>query len=276
MYKYKRKNKISVKSAEKIILENLEYSNYSSMEVLRKSPKKSKSQLIKFYDFNNDLSCREEAEKGKDYDHRFSVENLMDFQTKWQGTTARPIKTIDGISIEVEMPKNADVMALVTYEAVFEDSYNSLEQAVSGISVVDAYPLFITAVNKGIAAIEASLRDGADTHNLRNPENKLIDNFTNKTSFTDKIDKWIPKITGKRFNKSNKVWQSFKRLRKLRDDNDQHIKGAYAFSTDEILELMNIYKFGIVQFLFELDRLFDRRTSSLIIRAQYFPEVEKI
>ena len=61
----------------------------------------------------------------------------------------------------------------------------------------------------------------------------------------------------------------------FRSDNDQHIKGAYAFSSDEILKLMNLYKYGIAQFLFELDRLFDRRTSSLIIRAQYFPEIEK-
>lgn len=274
--RYQRKNRISVKAAESILLENLEYSHYPSMEVLRNSPKKSKTQLQKFYNFNNEVSSRDEAEKGKDYDHRFDIENLMDFGTKWQGTAAKPVKIIDGVSVEIETPANADVMALVPYEAVFEDSYNSLEQAVSGISVIDGYPLFISAVNKGIAAIEASLRDGADTHNIRNPENKLIDNFNNKISFTDKIDKWIPEITGKKFDKSNKVWSSFKRLRKLRDDNDQHIKGAYAFSSDEILELINIYKFGIAQFLFELDRLFNRRTSSLVIRAQYFPDVEKL
>ena len=74
--------------------------------------------MIKFYDYNNDLSCRQEAEKGKEYDHRFSIENLMDFKTKWQGTSAKPVKIIDGNSFEVEMPENADVMALVDRKSV--------------------------------------------------------------------------------------------------------------------------------------------------------------
>ncbi|AYV34220.1 hypothetical protein [Erysipelothrix rhusiopathiae] len=276
MNRYERKNKITVKSATMIILENMQYSNYSSMEVLRRSPQKSKTQLEKFYNFNNKVSLREEAEKGKNYEYRFSIENILDFGTKWQGTSIRPIKIIDGESYEAKVPHNADVIAMVSYEAVFEDSYKSLEQSVSGISIIDSYPLFLSAVNKGIAAIEASIRDGLDTYNVRHPNDMLVDNFENKVSFNEKIDIWIPKITGKKFDKSTIVWDSFLKLKKLRNDNDQHIKDAYGFSSDEVLKLMNIYKYGIAKFLFELDRLFDRRTSSLIIRAQYFPEIVKI
>lgn len=76
MNRYERKNKITVKSATMIILENMKYSNYSSMEVLRRSPQKSKTQLEKFYNFYNKVSLREEAEKGKNYEYRFSIENL--------------------------------------------------------------------------------------------------------------------------------------------------------------------------------------------------------
>lgn len=67
-----------------------------------------------------------------------------------------------------------------------------------------------------------------------NKKDILIDNKQNKVSFENKIDDWIPIITGKKFDKSDKEWESFLKLKKFRDDYDQHFKGFYCFEYENI------------------------------------------
>lgn len=272
MYKIKRGEKISLKDAKSIILQNLEHSNYDSIRAIKKyGVKTNENQLTKFYDRNKEISLSKIASKGTDYNHRFDLENLLDFNP--MSTLSKPgmmgiTKTINGIDYPIEIPKNAHVVAMVSYEAIFADSYNAFEKSIQETSISD----FITAVNKGISSIENSIRDAADGYNLVNEE-KLKDDKFHKITFDGKIDEWIPIISGKKFDKGDRVWQSYKILNKFRDDKDQHFKGGYGFNWDEIVELKNLYKFGIAQFLFRLDRIFSRRTSSLVIRAQYYPKI---
>jgi hypothetical protein len=95
----------------------------------------------------------------------------------------------------------------------------------------------------------------------------------------DKIDEWIPIMTGgKKLNKGNQRWEHYKKLRTVRDQQQAHLK-APALGSDyrKLAKSLNIFRTGIAGMLLELHILFgDRNVPATIIRHAYLPDVEYV
>ncbi len=260
-----KKEKISKISAKNMILDMIKYSDYNTLRYKNLSDE----MLIQIH-----TRCTGEefdiiAERTRIFENPINnYENLSDRGKMITNSGGNVIISRNGV--QKSLPTGPTEFIDIPYNGLFIDSYNNFKRAISENNISD----FITAVTKGISAIENCLREASEKYNISNPQNPLIDNKQNKISFDDKIDIWIPIISGQKLNKNNKIWSSFLQLRSLRDNKDQHFKGEYAFSYEEICKYMNIYKYGIAGMLFELEKIFDNRISSLIIRAKYFPEIE--
>ncbi len=272
--KFEVKKTISVKDAENIILENLQYSNYSSINAIKKyGIGKSKVQLTEFYNINNEQTLRDTARFNRNYEWQYEIENVADWSETFYLSTPNMMEiftTHEKGTYVYDIPKNSDVITKSTYLALFLDSYENFERSIQRGSLSD----FNSAVNKGISAIELSLRDAALIYNDTSSDKIDVDE---RIPFNEKIDKWIPIITnGKKFDKSGRIWNSYMMYRKHRDDYDQHLKTPYAFNYEELCSLMNQYKFAIPGMLFELDILFKRRISSAVIRTKYYPQISVV
>ena len=76
--------------------------------------------------------------------------------------------------------------------SAYETAEEHLERAITEASFSDLE----SAIVRGIAAIESFLSGQIGIWNRAHPGEKIIDSRDTKVSFDDKIDKWIPKMTG--------------------------------------------------------------------------------
>lgn len=164
--------------------------------------------------------------------------------------------------------------AIITsaYRNLYETASENLDRAVKKVSYADLQ----SAVTAGISSVEAYINYRVEKWNAQNPNEQLIDLKNQKVSFDDKINKWIPKMTGgKRLNKSLKNWPHYKLLRGIRDNVTVHAKeSSYTRSVYEIAEAINMFKTGIAGLLIQLHDLFDEKIPSNIIRDYFAPDVE--
>jgi hypothetical protein len=163
-------------------------------------------------------------------------------------------------------------IALSTYWAHAETSVKSRTRAVEASSFSELQ----IAITNGIASIEAFVSHRAEIWNTSNPQDKLIDSFAGKVSFSDKIDVWVPKMTGgHNLDKSLRNWTDFQELRKIRDDVSIHPKASgMGTSYAELSKNLNLLKTGIGGLLIQLHLLFGERIPAVIIRLFFAPEVE--
>ncbi len=160
-----------------------------------------------------------------------------------------------------------------SYMGLFEQAVEDYKRCLES----GRYGDFLSCVSNGVASVEAYLNQEVRVHNRRNPGKELVDNKHNKVSFDDKIDRWIPIMTGgKKLDKGNQRWEHFKRLRAIRDGNQAHVKTAVLGANYRQLgELLNLFRSGIAGILLDLHILFDdRATPAVVIRYAYLPEVE--
>jgi hypothetical protein len=158
-----------------------------------------------------------------------------------------------------------------TYKARFEAALEHLERAIDELSYNEA----LSAVTMGIASVEALLSDQAEKGNAGHPSSALNDSRENKVSFDDRIDQWIPLMTGgQRLNKDG-FWGDFKILRGIRDDTSIHPKErSYTRSIRDIADIANRFRTGIALFLIGLHNLFDLDLPANVVRAYYAVDVE--
>ncbi len=280
-------NRISRRDAKNLVLDMIRYNDYfhyrekhrvlsdevivkSHNEFNRKNGGKSfdkyVEQAMTFYIYENGLFL---------YNHVEFYENVLDYskiEFKSHDANSNANKMIiNEISNKVgEKISSYGQAVLIPYEGIFLDSFNYLFKAINNSDVED----FVSSINRGIASIENVLRYYALKYNNEIGKEELVDDKYNRVSFNEKIDLWIPKITGKKLDKSSINWQSFNKLKKFRDDNDQHFKGQYIRDYNEIIVLMNLYKYGIAGLLFDILKLFDSHISAPIIRAKYIPKIK--
>lgn len=274
---FQKKEKISQKNSTDMILDNMIYSNYKTMVFIKNyNIPINKKILISHFNYNSDKTIEDYAKEARDFSKYCVLENILDYNPKWKTKGGFNVVRLIGDEIIASTEKlNKDVekraveIAINSLDGIFYDSYNCFNRSTENSDISD----FISAVNKGISAIEHSIKIAAADFNFLNKKDILIDNKENKVSFEKKIDDWFPIITGKKFDKSDKEWESFLKLKKFRDDYDQHFKGFYYFDYENVCNLMNLYKCGIAGMLFKLKKMFNHRISSLIIRAKYYPEI---
>jgi hypothetical protein len=165
-------------------------------------------------------------------------------------------------------------IALSTYWAHAETSVKSRTRAVEASSFAELQ----IAITNGMASIEAFISHRAEIWNTSNPQDKLIDSFADKVSFSDKIDVWVPKMTGGRnLDKSLRNWMDFQELRKIRDDVAIHPKASgMGTSFTELAKNLNLLKTGVGGLLVQLHLLFGERIPSVIIRLFFAPEAEVV
>ncbi len=152
-----------------------------------------------------------------------------------------------------------------------DESFSQFETAVGRSS----YHGFLSAVTVGIAAIESYIRYRAEIWSRANQSSQLTDSSENRMSFDDKIDSWIPTMTGSSLEKGDQVWYSFRILRQLRDDEFVHMKsGASAITYRELAKHMNHFRHGISRLLLRLQMMFGESCPSRIIRLANSREVD--
>src|SRR5262249_28733514 len=124
----------------------------------------------------------------------------------------------------------------------------------------------------------AYINHQANNWNATHPEAVLTDSKQDKVSFDDKIDKWIPLMSGgKRVDKSDSRWAHFKMLRGTRDDAAIHIKTSHrGVSFADLARLINMMPTGMAGLLMHLHEIFEEPVPAKIIRGVFAPEVEVV
>ena len=167
-----------------------------------------------------------------------------------------------------------ETLVFSVYWANFESAVAARDRAVMNGSFLD----YQNAIVDGIASIEGYINHRAEIFNNANPIKMLHDSAENKISFLDKIDNWVPVMTGRaKLNKGGNEWRNFLALKQIRDDIKTHSKLTnYSISFVKQAEMVNLFRTGIAGLLIELHILFKEKIPSIIIRARYSPDVEAI
>jgi hypothetical protein len=159
------------------------------------------------------------------------------------------------------------------YLGLFEQAVDEFNRCLNSKQYGD----FLSCISNGVASIEGYLGQKVKSHNKHNPGKALIDNKQNKVSFDDKINKWIPILTGgTKLNKGTQRWEHYKKLRNIRDQQQAHLKAA-ALGADyrKLAKMLNLFRTGIAGMLLDLHIVFgERNVAATIIRHSYLPEVE--
>ncbi|MDP2853828.1 MAG: hypothetical protein Q8O28_06245 [Smithellaceae bacterium] len=165
-------------------------------------------------------------------------------------------------------------ITLSTYWAHAETAYKARTDTVEASSFTELQ----TAIVSGMASIEAYINHRAELWNNTNPKEMLADSFTKKVSFDEKVDVWIPKMTGgTKLDKGTRNWMDFQELKKIRDNVSIHSKvSGMGTSFAELAKNANIIRTGISGLLIQLHILFKERIPSVIIRFFFAPEAEVV
>ena len=88
----------------------------------------------------------------------------------------------------------------------------------------------------------------------------------------------MPKMSGGgKIDKTDQVWNDFKSLKRVRDDNAIHPKlPGQGISYKDFANQINAFRLGIAQLLANLHLLLGLPVPSVIINAIYMPDVEVV
>jgi hypothetical protein len=174
----------------------------------------------------------------------------------------------DGSMVDVSGPiESGSDFTLANYWAKFEFATGQLVRAAQSQQFSDV----LAAVTAGISSIDNFVIELATSWNFSHPDGTRFDPGEH-SSLSDRLDTWIPIITGDRYDKGGRSWQAHLRLRKFRNDWDQHDKSTYRVTTPALLvDLGNDFGPGIAEVLFDLHVLAGRRVPAIIVKYKYFP-----
>jgi hypothetical protein len=154
------------------------------------------------------------------------------------------------------------------YWALFEISKEDFENSIKSGS----RERFLAAVNAGIAAIESFLNHQYMILKKVSEENPAL-----RHNLERKIKEWPIELTEKKFPLLGKNWSTFLHLKKMRDENFQHMKTTSTGITNkDTLSNLNSFKHGIPRLIFDLHIHFKCRCPCSIIRMCHYPEIELV
>lgn len=155
------------------------------------------------------------------------------------------------------------------YLDIFENAAAELERSVQG----NSHRAFLTAISDGIASIEGYITYQAD----RRGGKKFRDSKQEKVSFEDKINEWIPQITGRKLDKGGVNWNHHNQLRSIRDNFQAHPKThLYGITYSEICRRMNLFPTGIAGLLFDLHIAFNDLVPAQVIHGYFLPAIQYV
>ena len=200
-------------------------------------------------------------------------ENLIG--STWTASEGAKLSVIDKLDGQTKSEvQGPGTLTVSTCWGHFEEALRARDRSVESSS----YSEYQNAVVAGIASIEAYINYRAEIWNKLNPSENLFDSPSNKVSFEDKIDNWVPKMAeGKKLDKSIRNWRDFKELRKIRDHVSIHPKPvSYGISFSDLAEKINMFRTGIAGILIQLHKLFKEPIPAKIIRSFFSPDVEVV
>jgi hypothetical protein len=166
-----------------------------------------------------------------------------------------------GEDVVVETPA---VLETATYAARFHTAVSAWRRAVERHSHAE----LLSALGDGIASVESFLNVNALAWNKRYPERRLTK--LHKTSFADKVDVWLPAMTGASVDEPFRAHLA--EMKRYRDDVAIHQKHSVAAMTlSELARLLNLFTTGIAVPLFQMHQLLRRQVPSFIVRAAFAP-----
>jgi len=231
---------------------------------------------VKRYFDEEGWDYRDVVEECRDKDENVPfLENLIGSGYTIDSTGGR-VSYVDKSGEEIVIGENEGPggFSYPSYAGLFERAVKDFNRCLDSADFDD----FLSCVSFGVSSVEAYLHQEVKVYNKCHPGKELIENKQNKVSFDDKIDKWIPIMTGKRLDKGNQRWEHFKKLRAIRDGNQAHVKVAVLGANHHRLgKLLNCFSTGVAGMLLSLHVLFDDHTTpATIIRHAYLPPVEMI
>lgn len=125
----------------------------------------------------------------------------------------------------------------------------------------------------GVVSLDAYFLCHTPRWNKEHPEDQLLDTSKHRTSFKQKLETWLPKLTGVKFPFDGDTWRDFTYLQGIRHDEVIHPKSdAGAVTLEDLAKRVNTFRTGIADFLYRLHLPFRMRVPSSIIRACFLPE----
>jgi hypothetical protein len=199
-------------------------------------------------------------------------ENLLGSTWELEGVTMSRVDLSTGEPIS--SGKSPGVYSSEGYWASFEAAVAARDRSIDERSLNEIQNAFV----RGCSSIEGYILMKSDMWNRRNPNDQLVDTREFKTSFDDKIERWIPKMSsGRKLDRSTNHWSDYKRVRGIRDHMTIHPKSPGVGATfDELAEMINLFRTGVAGFLIDLHDHFGDRIPATIIRARYAPLVEVV
>lgn len=214
------------------------------------------------------------AEQCRDYNvHVPYFENLL--TSTWRTVGSPKVSLVDRTTgHESGAIEGPGIVTTSVYESRLGAACAARDRAVE----YDSFEEFQGAIAKGIAALEAFIADRANEWNAQNPSQKLRDSKQDKVSLDDKLDEWVPLMSGgQRIDKGDQRWAHFKILRGIRDTKEIHPKGGGQLVTlEELADQINMFRLGIAGMLAQLHVIFRVTAPRAQIRALYQPDVEVV
>lgn len=258
--------KISRKTSHDMILMFARYGNHGEKAVFKSDADVKRYMEHRGIDFQNLVElCRNFKENIPFF------ENLVG--STWTISSGCEAAVVDKLNGKEKcVVEGPGTIASSTYWAHAETAYKSRTNAVEASSFAELQ----TAIVSGMASIEAYINHRAELWNNTNPKEMLTDSSTSKVSFGEKIDVWIPKMTGgTNLDKSDRNWMDFQDLKKIRDHVSIHPKASgIGTSFSELAKNANIIRTGIAGLLIQLHILFKEQVPAVIIRFFFAPEAE--
>ena len=135
-------------------------------------------------------------------------------------TETRPARRYLGVDKRSDDP-DGGVITKRVYHAKFRAA---CELLISAARSSDVFEVLLSAISKGLPSIDSFIVELATAWNFGHPQHAPFDIQEHTLNAADRIDRWVPTITGKRFDKSTRNWRDYKMLIAVRNDFDQHPK----------------------------------------------------
>jgi hypothetical protein len=254
-----------------------------AQRINQKTAKKVLSEVIRFGNWRPAPFITQSLlrEHGPDYETilsraQFILEPIPNFENSARSTW----RTHGNVSLMRDLPDGRSVLIAGnqgddgllqwgTYLAQFETACGLL---VTVPNANDPLETLLSAITKGLASIDSFLVRLATTWNESHPDLVKFDIVNYRLNASERIDQWIPEITGSRYDKSVQSWQKYTRLREFRNEWDQHNKSAgRTISLKDLATLGTDFGSGVADVLFTLHVMSQRKVPINIIRFKYFP-----
>ena len=265
-HKLQYKSILSKKQAKDKICAHAMFGNHGK-DFRPKSPRE-----VQVYFLRRGINPDKLVEECRNYKNFIpDFENLIG--STWK-TVDASVSLVDSDGEVIDEMKEPGLFIWSNYEAHFEAACAARDRAIAE----DSYSALQECLSQGFASIEAFFNTQARAWNKQHPKDKLVDSGTHRVNLENKIEEWVPKMSGGgKIGKTDQIWNDFKSLKRVRDDNAIHSKlPGQGISYKDFAKQINAFRLGIAQLLANLHLLLGLPVPSVIINAIYMPDVEVV